>query len=174
MTETLGARLASGDDAALAECLRTHAGLIASYLRKLVPAQDVEDVRQVVFAEVWRSRARYDPARSLEAWLLGITRKRAIDHLRARTLTTVPLESVSEPGDEDGRDTAEAVGRRDQIERALAVLPDAQREAIELAYWSDLTQREIAERLDVPLGTVKARTSRGLHRLSAVLSPLAA
>ncbi|GII82916.1 RNA polymerase sigma factor [Sphaerisporangium siamense] len=174
MAGTLGERLAGGDDDALAECLRAHAALITGYLRRLVPAQDVEDVRQVVFSEVWRSRRRYDPERSLEAWILGIARKRAIDHLRARVPVTVPLDSVGEPGGADGRETADALGRRDQVLRALAVLPGPQREAIELAYYGDLTQREIAERLHIPLGTVKARTARGLHRLSSVLSARAA
>ncbi|GAA3836207.1 sigma-70 family RNA polymerase sigma factor [Sphaerisporangium flaviroseum] len=174
MTGTLGIRLASGDDTALTECYRTYASLVAAYLRRLVPPQDIEDVLQVVFSEVWRSRHRYDPSRSLEAWLLGIARKRAIDHLRVRVLTTVPLDSVSEPRDGDGRETAEALGERDQVQRALAVLPGPQREAIELAYYGDLTQREIAERLDVPIGTIKARTARGLHRLSTMLSPIAA
>ncbi|MEU9886622.1 sigma-70 family RNA polymerase sigma factor [Sphaerisporangium sp. NPDC051011] len=174
MARTLGSRLASGDDDALEECFRSHSSLVTGYLRRLVPAQDVEDLRQVVFSEVWRSRHRYDPERSLEAWILGITRKRAIDHLRVRTLTTVPLDSVGEAVGGDGRDTADALGRRDQVQRALAVLPGPQREAIELAYYGDLTQREIAERLDIPLGTVKARTARGLHRLSTVLSALAA
>ncbi|MET8139274.1 sigma-70 family RNA polymerase sigma factor [Sphaerisporangium sp. NPDC005288] len=174
MAGTLGVRLARGEEAALAECYRAHAGLVASYLRKFVPPQDVEDVRQVVFSEVWRSRHRYDPGRSLEAWLLGIARNRAIDHLRVRTLTTVPLESVIEPSGGDGRDMADTLGRRDQLRRALAVLPGPQREAIELAYYADLTQREIAERLAVPLGTVKARTARGLRRLSTILSSAAA
>ncbi|MFC4589179.1 RNA polymerase sigma factor [Sphaerisporangium corydalis] len=174
MTGTLNTRLASGDEAAIAECYLTYSSLVAAYLRRLVPPQDIEDVRQVVFSEVWRSRFRYDPSRSLEAWLLGIARKRAIDHLRVRMLVTVPLDSVSEPKDGDGRDIADMIGRRDQVQRALAVLPGPQREAIELAYYGELTQREIAERLDVPLGTIKARTARGLHRLSTMLSTIAA
>ncbi|MFC6082169.1 RNA polymerase sigma factor [Sphaerisporangium aureirubrum] len=174
MPSMIGWRLAQGDEEALAECYRTYAGLVTRYLRKLIPPQDIEDVRQVVFSEVWRSAHRYDPTRSLEAWLLGIARKRAIDHLRVRTLTTVPLDTVTEPPDTDGRDTAETLGHRDQIRRALAVLPAPQREAIELAYYADLTQREIAARLHVPLGTIKARTSRGLHRLSTILTRPAA
>jgi RNA polymerase sigma factor (sigma-70 family) len=174
MAGTLRVRLASGEEAALVECYHTYASLVASYLRKFVPSQEVEDVRQVVFSEVWRSRHRYDPTRSLEAWLLGIARKRAIDHLRVRAPATVPLDTVSEPRDGDGRDTADMLGRRDLVQRALAVLPAPQREAIELAYYGELTQREIAERLGVPLGTVKARTARGLHRLSTMLSPIAA
>ncbi|MEV0389332.1 sigma-70 family RNA polymerase sigma factor [Nonomuraea sp. NPDC050643] len=155
---------------ALAECYRTHAWLIRSYLRRLIPPQDVDDVTQVVFAEVWRSRERYDPSRSLEAWLLGIARKRAIDHLRSRPPTSVPLDAVSEPVGHDGRDDGESLADRDRLRRALAELPGPQRQAIELAYYGDLSQREIAEHLDVPLGTIKARTARGLHRLQTLLA----
>ncbi|GGS60948.1 RNA polymerase sigma factor [Planobispora rosea] len=172
--ETLNVRLAAGDDAAFAECLRTHSALIGAYLRRLVPPYDVEDVRQVVFAEVWRSRHRFDPTRSLPAWLLGIARNRAVDHLRVRTLPTVPLEAVADPPGADGRATDDGVADRDQLRRALAELPAPQRQAIELAYYGELTQREIAEFLGVPLGTVKARTSRGLRRLSNVLAATSA
>ncbi|WP_433513540.1 sigma-70 family RNA polymerase sigma factor [Nonomuraea sp. CA-143628] len=151
------------------ECFAIHRPMVRAYLRHLIPAQDVDDVTQAVFADVWRCRLGYDPARSLESWLLTITHRRAVDYLRARRLATVPLESVAEPPGRDGRDDGEDLANRDLIGRALAELPEAQREAIRLAYWEDLSQREIAERLDVPLGTVKARTARGLHRLHALL-----
>lgn len=153
-----------------ADCYRTHASLVRSYLRRLVPPQDVDDVTQVVFTEVWRCRNRYDPARSLEAWLLGIAHKRAVDHLRARRPPTVPLEAVGDPAGHDGRADGEDLAERDRIRRALAELPAPQRQAIELAYYADLSQREIAERLRLPLGTVKARTARGLHRLCTLLT----
>ncbi|WP_113704747.1 RNA polymerase sigma factor [Nonomuraea lactucae] len=153
----------------LAEWYRTHAPLVRSYLRRYVPAGDVEDVTQVVFYECWRSRHRYDPARSVEAWLLGIARKRAVDHLRARRPATVPLEAAGDVTGDDGRADSEGLAQRDLVRRALSELPDVQRQAIELAYYGDLSQREISERLRVPLGTVKARTARGLHRLSALL-----
>ncbi|NUW30526.1 sigma-70 family RNA polymerase sigma factor [Nonomuraea sp. SMC257] len=152
----------------LAECFRTHGPLVRSYLRRLVPPEEIDDLTQVVFIEVWRSRHRYDPARSLEAWVLGIARKRAVDHLRARR-PTVSLEAAGEPAGDDGREESEGVARRDLVRRALSELPDVQREAIALAYYGDLSQREISERLRVPLGTVKARTARGLHRLSTLL-----
>ncbi|MEV7005907.1 sigma-70 family RNA polymerase sigma factor [Streptosporangium sp. NPDC051022] len=174
MTGTLNVRLAEGDDTALAECFRTHGTLIRSYLRRFVPPQDVEDLQQIVFAEVWRSRHRFDPARSLPAWLLGIAHNRAVDHLRARAPRTVPLDVVADPAGQDGRTHGDGVAERDQVQRALAELPAPQRQAIELAYYGDLTQREIAERLSVPLGTVKARTARGLRRLSDLLTPVAA
>ncbi|WP_405085790.1 RNA polymerase sigma factor [Microbispora sp. NBC_01389] len=169
METTLEFRLAAGDTGALGECYRQHSPAVRSYLRKLVPPQDVEDVLQVVFTEVWRFRHRFDPGRSLAAWLFGIAHNRAVDHLRARTPTTVPLEAVPDPAGHDGRRDGDELADRDRVLRALAALPQVQRQAIELAYYGDLTQREIAEHLRVPLGTVKARTARGLHRLSALL-----
>ncbi|MEV1206392.1 RNA polymerase sigma factor, partial [Microbispora rosea] len=78
MEETLEFRLAAGDAGAIGECYRMHSPAVRSYLYKLVPPQDVEDVLQVVFTEVWRFRHRFDPARSLSAWLFGIARNRAV------------------------------------------------------------------------------------------------
>ncbi|MER6580177.1 sigma-70 family RNA polymerase sigma factor [Nonomuraea sp. NPDC001023] len=159
----------TSDEEALGECYRTHAASVRAYLRRFVPAQEVEDLLQVVFADVWRSRGRYDPGRSQAAWVFAIAHRRAVDHLRVRRLLTVPLQ---EAGDLPGRarPAPDALGDRDQIDRALAELSDAQRQAIELAYFADLTQREIADHLRVPIGTVKARISRGLHRLSDLLA----
>ncbi|MBB2909893.1 RNA polymerase sigma-70 factor (ECF subfamily) [Streptosporangium becharense] len=174
MEDNLNTRLAEGDEAALAECFRAHGPLVRSYLRRFVPAQDIEDLQQVVFSEVWRSRHRFDPARSLPAWLLGIAHKRAVDHLRARVPNTVPLDALADPAGADGRADGDDLAERDQVRRALAELPEPQRQAIELAYYGELTQREIAERLSVPLGTVKARTARGLRRLSLLLPRFAA
>ncbi|GGL19855.1 hypothetical protein Sme01_73800 [Sphaerisporangium melleum] len=171
MNGTLESRLAAGEAGAIGECYHAHAPAVRSYLRKLVPPQDVEDVLQVVFTEAWRSGHRFDPARSLPAWLCGIAYKRAVDHLRSRAPATVPLEAVADPAGDDGRDDGDTLADRDRVRRALAALPDVQREAIELAYYGDLTQRQIADRLSVPLGTIKARTARGLHRLSGLLSP---
>ncbi|UBU18487.1 RNA polymerase sigma factor [Nonomuraea gerenzanensis] len=159
------------DEEALDECYRTHAPALRSYLRRFVPAQDVEDMIQVVFADLWRSRRRYDPTRSQAAWVFAIAHRRAIDHLRVRRPATVPLDEVGDPPVPE-RPVADVLADRDRLGRALAALPHAQRQAIELAYFADLTQREIADRLRVPLGTVKARTTRGLRRLSALLAGL--
>ncbi|WP_327090307.1 sigma-70 family RNA polymerase sigma factor [Nonomuraea sp. NBC_01738] len=151
----------------MTDCYRTHVWLVRSYLRRFVPSQEIDDVTQIVFTEAWRSRERYDPTRSMEAWLLGIARKRAIDHLRSRRVPTVSLEVVCDPP--DNRDPGTLLADRDSLRRALDELPEAQRQAIELAYFGDLTQREIAEHLHIPLGTIKARTARGLHRLQTLL-----
>lgn len=77
-----------------------------------------------------------------------------------------PWKSSATP---DNRDPGTLLADRDSLRRALDELPEAQRQAIELAYFGDLTQREIAEHLHIPLGTIKARTARGLHRLQTLL-----
>jgi RNA polymerase sigma-70 factor (ECF subfamily) len=165
----VGAGLNEGRPEALEECYRTLGPLVMSYLGRYVPQPDVEDVLQRVFYEVWRVRERYDPTRSLRAWVLGIARKRAIDHLRKRRDVVVPLDSMREIIGEDGRDIAERFVWADEVRAALDLLPELQRKAIELAYFDGFTQTEIAAELGIPLGTVKTRTARGLHRLAALL-----
>ncbi len=170
----LGHRLAGANEDAFDDCYAELGPILRRYLRGRVPDADIDDVVQVVFVEVWRFRSRFDPSRSLEAWVLTIARRRAIDHLRARHKETVPLEDAASMAGPDGRDIASQVERTRDMQVALARLPDLQREAIEMAYYADLTQREIAERLDVPLGTIKARTARGLRRLSVLIASPAA
>jgi len=137
--------------------------VLRGYLRRLVPPDHVDDVVQAAFVDLWRSRGRYDPGRSLEAWALVIARRRAIDYLRARSRPVIPLAAVAEPHGDDGREIAGRLADAAEIRGALWALPRPQREAIALAYYGDLSQREIAERLRVPIGTIKARTARGLR-----------
>jgi RNA polymerase sigma factor (sigma-70 family) len=165
----LGDRLCSGEPAALEECYRALGPLVVSYVSRYVPQPDIEDVVQRVFYEVWRAHERYDPQQSLRGWVLGIARKRAIDHLRRRKDAVVSIDAVREIVGEDGRDIADRFDWADEVRSALALLPIAQRQVIALAYYDGYTQTEIATRLDIPLGTVKTRTSRGLQRLAAVL-----
>jgi RNA polymerase sigma factor (sigma-70 family) len=166
---SIGARLAAGEAGAIEDCYAALGPLVLGYLRRFVPRDEAEDVLQRVFYEVWRNADRYDPSRSLEAWLLGIARKRAIDHLRRRHGEAVPLEELGQVAGDDGRDLAERYARASEVRGALDRLPAEQREVLALAYFGDYTQVEIADRLDVPLGTVKARTFRGLRRLAALL-----
>jgi RNA polymerase sigma-70 factor (ECF subfamily) len=165
--------MADRDAAAMADRLPVLTPVLRSYLRRWVPLDDVDDVVQVVFLELWRTRVRYDPARSLEAWALSIARRRAIDHLRARPRPAAPLGELAEPPGEDGRDLAARLADAAEIRGALGTLPAAQREAIEMAYYGDLSQREIAERLSVPIGTIKARTARGLRAVRQMLTSAA-
>jgi RNA polymerase sigma factor (sigma-70 family) len=165
----IGDRLTSGEPAALEDCYRALGPLVSSYLSRYVPRADIEDVLQRVFYEVWRSRERFDPHLSLRAWVLGIARKRAIDHLRKRRDTVVSMDVLREITGEDGREISDRFDWADEVRTALALLPTGQQEVIALAYYEGYTQSEIATRLDVPLGTVKTRTSRGLQRLAALL-----
>jgi RNA polymerase sigma-70 factor (ECF subfamily) len=168
-TSNLGARLAAGEEGAINECYSALGPMVLGYLRRFVSRDESEDVLQRVFYEVWRNRDRYDPTRSLEAWVLGIARKRAIDQLRRRHANVVPIEELRDIAGEDGRDLAERYARASEVRGALERLPREQREVLTLAYFGDLTQTEIADRLGVPLGTVKARTFRGLRRLADLI-----
>jgi RNA polymerase sigma-70 factor (ECF subfamily) len=165
----MGERLALGRPEALEDIYRALGPLVLSYLRRYVPPSDVEDVMQRVFYEVWRVHDRYDPSMSLRAWVLGIARKRAIDHLRKRRDVVVPIESMREITGDDGREVADRIAWADEVHAALGMLPDPQREVIALAYFDGYTQAEIATTLDIPLGTVKTRTARGLQRLAGLL-----
>ena len=169
----LGARLAAGEEGAVDDCYAVLGPMVLGYLRRFVPRDEAEDVLQRVFYEVWRNRDRYDPARSLEAWVLGIARKRAIDQLRRRHPNVVPIEELRDLAGDDGRELAERYARANEVRGALERLPAAQREVLTLAYFGELTQSEIADRLGVPLGTVKARAFRGLRRLADMLGTVA-
>jgi len=160
-------RLHENDETALDECYRQLGPLVRSYVGHFVPRDDVEDVVQQVFFELWRSRERVDPERSLEAFILGIARKRSIDLLRRRRNIVVDVEQIRGLMGEDGRDLVEQLAWAGEIRRALSTLPDEQRESLEMAYFEDQTQSQIALRLGIPLGTVKARMARGARRLAA-------
>ncbi len=165
----IGHRLVLGEPTALEECYRTLGPLVVSYVSRYVPQADVDDVVQRVFYEVWRVHERYDPDRSLRGWVLGIARKRAIDQLRKQTTGVVALDAVREISGDDGREFVDQMLWADEIRTALHQLPDGQREVIEMAYFQGYTQSEIARHFEIPLGTVKTRTARGLQRLAGLL-----
>jgi RNA polymerase sigma factor (sigma-70 family) len=167
----IGARLVHNKPEAIGEIYVALGSTVRSYLHRLVGPDDADDVLQRVFYEVWRHNSRYDPSRSLAAWVLGIARKRAIDHLRRRRHIAVPLDDLENVAGEDGRELAERYARAHEVRDALNRLPYEQREVLVLAYFGRFTQSEIATLLEVPLGTVKARTFRGLRRLAHFLSP---
>jgi RNA polymerase sigma factor (sigma-70 family) len=167
--DDIGFRLNQGEPEALEECYRTLGPLVISYLSRYVPHADIQDVMQRVFYEVWRVHERYDPKLSLRGWVLGIARKRAIDHLRKRRDVVVPMESMREIVGDDGREVAERLVWADEVRTALDQLPEPQRKVLELAYFEQYTQSEIAVALDIPLGTVKTRTARGLQRMAGLL-----
>ena len=138
-------------------------------LRRLRDRQRAEDAVQETFTAVWRSAGSYRPERGPAApWLYAIARNAIVDRMRARhePPAEVPDLPSSEPGPGDHAESSFVAWR---VHRALEELPDKEREVVELAYWSGLSQSEVAEFLHIPLGTVKTRTRSALSRLAGVL-----
>ena len=126
-----------------------------------------------MFAAGWFARRQYDPSRgSLGGWLVGIARNKVIDHLRAqgRRPSTVGTPSSDLPAALTEAEV-ESLADRLLLADALAQLPDRPKRLIELAFFEQLTHPEIAERCDLPIGTVKSDIRRGLARMRRHLEP---
>jgi RNA polymerase sigma factor (sigma-70 family) len=171
--EALLALVSRSDDDALAELYdrygRVAYGLALRILRDQALA---EDAVQEGFLAVWRSADRFLAERAKPStWILTLVHRRAVDLVRREERRrSEPLEVAPDPA---GRDTSEELdlrSRRQIVQRALAQLPDDQREALELAYYGGFTQSELAGRLGVPLGTIKSRMFTGLRRLRDLLA----
>ena len=168
--------MARGEASAVADLYDRHARAVYSLaLRMLDDAAEAEDVVQDVFTQAWRQAGLYDPARApVVGWLLVIARARTLDRLRARrsrvALVGAGPDAATVVDLSPGQDV-QAIGREQgsKVRAALAALSAAQREAIELAYYKGLSQSDIAERLEQPLGTVKTRIRSGLLKLRELL-----
>jgi DNA-directed RNA polymerase specialized sigma24 family protein len=167
----LEARLAAGADGVIDDVYAAHGSAVLGYLRRFVPHDDAEDVLQRVFYEVWRHQRRYDPSRSLAAWIFGIARNRAIDP------SAPPTRHISSAR-RLGRSCRGGWSRRGRTLRAgqrgtQRARPPAQgaTQGAHVGLLRGLHPSEIAARLKLPLGTVKASTFRGLRRLTASLAP---
>jgi len=163
-------RVAAGDraafDALYARYVRPVFGLA---LRRLGDRGRAEDAVQETFTSIWRSAATYRPERGPAApWLYAVARNAIVDRGRARPEPVA--ETPDEPSPDVGPpDRAEQSWVQWRIHRALEELPEREREVIALAYWSGLSQSEVAEYLGIPLGTVKTRTRAALARLAESL-----
>lgn len=140
--------------------------------RILGDAPVAEEVVQDTFLSIWTNASRFIAQRgSVRSWLLTIVRNRALDELRRRRARPLPFSlETAMSGDTVHLDEA-LIARIDaaQVRAALSSLPEEQRLVIELAYFDGLTHHEIAERLRIPLGTVKSRLRLGLHKLADLL-----
>ncbi len=168
MLATLEDRLVVGDESVLRDMFDEYGTLVLGICRKLV-GNEAEDLVQQVFLAAWKGRDRFDPSKgSLPAWLSGIARFKAIDHLRAAARRpSSPTADVDEMGSVEPQ--VNQVVDRMVLLAALESLPNARREVVELGFFHELSHPEIADRLDLPLGTVKSHMRRGLEALQREL-----
>jgi RNA polymerase sigma-70 factor (ECF subfamily) len=163
-------RAGVGDQRAFESLYRRYArSVFGLALRRLGDRGRAEDAVQETFAAVWRSASTYMPERGNGApWLYAVARNAIVDRARARV--EPPAEAPDTPAPEAGpaeRAEAEYVAWR--VHRALVDLPESERQVLELAYWGELSQSEVASFLNIPLGTVKTRTRSALSRLAGML-----
>jgi RNA polymerase sigma-70 factor (ECF subfamily) len=164
-------RIAARDRVAFEELYDRYArSVFGLALRRISDRGRAEDATQETFASVWRSAARYDPLKGPGApWLYTVARNTMIDVLRRTpelAVADAPDQTADEPGPAEETESSWTAWR---VHRAVSELPDNERVAVELAYWSGFSQSEVADYLGVPLGTVKTRTRAGLARLAEIL-----
>lgn len=174
----LFARVQGGDRQAFAEIYDVIAPAVFGAVKRVLrdPAMS-EEVTQEVFVELWTSAARFDPTRgNVSTWAITIARRRAIDRVRTEQSQRNRAQQLGQrrPDTDDATDE-KVVASLDatQVSRALADLPADQREVIELAFIEGYSHSDIADRLGLPLGTVKGRVRGGLQKLSVKLGGLA-
>jgi RNA polymerase sigma-70 factor, ECF subfamily len=170
--EALVALVARGDDGALGELYDRYGRVAYGVALRVVrdPAL-AEDAVQEAFVALWRTAGRFVPERArASTWLLTLVHRRAVDAVRhEQRRRTEPLEQAAHASTAGADDDALLRFERERVQGALAQLPDAQREALELAYFGGFTQAELADRLGQPLGTIKSRMFSGLRRLAELL-----
>ena len=164
--------IASGDECALGEFYDRHAGIAYGLALRVVREPGLaEDAVQEGFLSVWRSAGSFDSRRGAPRnWLLTLVHRRAVDLVqRNQRYRELNYEQASQPLSPSAAETVELNTERRKVQVALAALPAKQRTALELAYYGGYTQREIATRLQLPIGTVKGQIFHGLKRLRNLL-----
>jgi len=173
MTDSVLAKVAHGDQRAVRECIDQFGSLIWSIARRLTRTHaDAEDAVQEIFTAIWRSASRFDPAQGSEkVFVATIARRRLIDRLRrvskqGITESTEEIESIrwADPGTR-----AETSAEAQTAARAVMQLRPEQRQVLELGLLQGLSHSEIAEALQMPLGTVKTMMRRGLIQVRQLM-----
>jgi RNA polymerase sigma-70 factor (ECF subfamily) len=171
--QALLGRAAAGEIEALGALYDRYGRLVFGVALRITGDRgSAEEIAQDTFLRLWQHAARYQSERgSLVAWLLTIAQRRAIDEVRSRRGSArrreLPLPDA--PMLDSRLDFSSLAHLRVDIQRALAELPEAQREAIELMFFGGLSSREIARRTGNPLGTISTRLRLGMERLRALL-----
>ncbi|MCP9487385.1 MAG: sigma-70 family RNA polymerase sigma factor [Gaiellaceae bacterium MAG52_C11] len=170
--EALVALVARSDEGALAELYDRVGGIAYGLAYRVLRDEALaEDAVQEAFLGLWRAAATFIPERAkASTWILTLVHRRAVDLVRREERRrSEPLDEAPEGATGSAEDNAWLHLERERVQGALRLLPDQQREALELAYYGGFTQSELAERLGQPLGTIKSRMFSGLARLRELL-----
>ncbi len=179
----LVARIINRDEAGLSEAIELYAGQVKSICARIcVDELEADEVVSLVFWHLWNATSKYDCRRgSLRTYLLTLARSRAIDRQRASIARSKNSQKYFEsqqtrlgtmPTSDEGCEMQIDKQRTQELREAIAHLPDAQKSALELAFFDGLTHREVAERQALPLGTIKSNIRRGLIQLRKMMADM--
>lgn len=173
VTQTTLQRIAAGDQSAVQECLKSYGGLVWSLARRMLRNQDdAEDAVQEIFLDIWKNAERFDPAQASETTFVAmIARRRLIDKIRhsQRRISADSIDDVlSEPSTRDDKVLQTNVEAREAA-KALDQIRPEQRQVLQLSIVHGLSHQEIAEALEMPLGTVKTHARRGIIQVREIL-----
>lgn len=168
----LATAFADGADGSLRAVYERHGAMVYRIARGVISnASDAEEITQATFVSAWQGRKTFDPARgSLAAWLIGIARRRAVDRLRGLERERKGIDAAArlaeqKPGGSTLPGHSEQIVDRIIVADGLAHLAEPQRRVLELAFFDDLSHRQISSVTGLPLGTVKTHVRRGLAQL---------
>jgi RNA polymerase sigma-70 factor, ECF subfamily len=155
-----------------------YASMLKALVMKVVHNDaESDDILQEIFMEIWSRAGGYDPGKGKAlGWVITLSRRRAIDRLRKRDAYCRASDRLAAEAQRDPQEGVAHVDEdiahaemREHLARVLATLPPAQRQAIELAFYKGMSQREIAHATGIPLGTIKTRLELGLRKISEAL-----
>jgi RNA polymerase sigma-70 factor (ECF subfamily) len=173
VTQTTLQRIAAGDQSAVQECLKSYGGLVWSLARRMLRNQDdAEDAVQEIFLDIWKNAERFDPAQASETTFVAmIARRRLIDKIRhsQRRISADSIDDVlAEPSTRDDKVLQTNVEAREAA-KALDQIRPEQRQVLQLSIVHGLSHQEIADALEMPLGTVKTHARRGIIQVREIL-----
>jgi RNA polymerase sigma-70 factor, ECF subfamily len=180
--EHLMAMLQQRDPVALGYLYDRHSGIVKSLGMKVVHNEaEAEDLLQEIFVEIWNRAAGYDPAKGKPlGWIVTLARRRSIDrlrkcqsHCRAEDRLREEVEQQPDAWTTDPEEDFEMADIRETLRNLIRNLPEAQQQAIDLAFYQGMSQREIAAHTGIPLGTIKTRLELGLKKLTVALQDYA-
>ena len=173
--ETLLARIATGDEAAFGELYDEIAPRVLGLVRRLlIDHTQSEEVTQEIFLEIWQNAPRYEPSKGgATTWIFTMAHRRAVDRIRSSQAgrdrdVRIGIRDYESAYD-NVAETVETTIENERVKKAMSQLTELQRQAITLAYYGGYSHSEVAERLEIPLGTVKTRLRDGMIRLRDAL-----